>query len=198
MDLESGKLWTWWRDAQTHHRSLRRDEPLFHRGDPIDCIFRVEEGALRLERRTIDGRLLILHVAKAGELIAEASLFGTTYHCDASAAEPSIVNYMPRSAFLSAVSADPEIALSYASVLAHQLQRVRHRLEFRNIRSARERVLLYLELHADPATRQFRTNGQLQDIAAEVGLTREAFYRTLAALEGENAIERRDGSINIA
>jgi CRP/FNR family transcriptional regulator, dissimilatory nitrate respiration regulator len=34
--------------------------------------------------------------------------------------------------------------------------------------------------------------GQLQDIAAEIGMTREALYRALAALETEGRLIRTD------
>ena len=35
----------------------------------------------------------------------------------------------------------------------------------------------------------------LQDMAADLGLTREALYRTLAALEADGVISRRDHAI---
>ena len=34
--------------------------------------------------------------------------------------------------------------------------------------------------------------GQLQDIAAEIGMTREALYRTLAALEAQGLLTRTE------
>ena len=37
--------------------------------------------------------------------------------------------------------------------------------------------------------------GQLQDIAAEIGMTREALYRTLAALETEGHLSRTETAI---
>jgi Major Facilitator Superfamily/Crp-like helix-turn-helix domain len=67
------------------------------------------------------------------------------------------------------------------------------RLELRNIRSARERVLQYLRLRVH--NRSIAVEGQLQDIAAEIGITREALYRTLAALEAEGCLTRRGTAI---
>ena len=65
-------------------------------------------------------------------------------------------------------------------------------MELRNIRSARERVLQYLRLRAGLGGRSIAIEGQLQDIAAEVGMTREALYRTLAALEAEGSVTRTE------
>ncbi len=63
-------------------------------------------------------------------------------------------------------------------------------MELRNIRSARERVLQYLRLRAGRHGRSIAIEGQLQDIAAELGMTREALYRTLARLEAEGFVRR--------
>ena len=40
-------------------------------------------------------------------------------------------------------------------------------------------------------------HGQIQDIASDLGLTREALYRTLASLERAGAIERAGARIRI-
>ncbi len=177
--------------------ALARDEVLFRRGDKTTAVYFVEAGRLRLERRTFDGRLLILYTAHAGEFFAEASLFSDVYHCDAVAVEPSRVRIYPKAAILDVLHNDPESALSFLAVIARQLHALRHRLELRNVRSAKERVMLFLEFNAGPDGRTWHSQGQLQDIAMEVGLTREAVYRTLAGLERAEMIERADDRIVI-
>ncbi len=78
---------------------------------------------------------------------------------------------------------------------AHELQALRTYLELRSIRSARERVLQYLWIHLGAPGRTMRIEGDLQDLGAILGLTRESLYRTLAKLEAEGAIARSDGGI---
>ena len=68
-------------------------------------------------------------------------------------------------------------------------------MELRNIRSARDRVLQYLRLRAGIGGRSIAVEGQLQDIAAEIGMTRETLYRTLAALQAEGRLTRTDTAI---
>ena len=58
------------------------------------------------------------------------------------------------------------------------------------VRSAKERVMLYLDSNAEPDGHTVNLRGQLQDIASDLGLTRESLYRTLASLERAGAIER--------
>ena len=95
----------------------------------------------------------------------------------------------PKAAVLKALNTDPSSALPFLRLMAHQVIEARQRLELMKIRSAKDRVMLYLDLHAG-AEGSVRLKSELQDIASELGLTREAFYRTLASLEHAGAIER--------
>jgi CRP-like cAMP-binding protein len=176
-------------------RELAAGEVLFEQGDRAAAIYKVESGRLRLVRRTSDDHPVILHTARRGEFFAEASLFAEAYHCDAVAAAPSRIRVYPKAKVMEALRADPVLAAAFMARLAHQLQELRARMELRNIRSARDRVLQYLRLRAGPHGRSIAIEGQLQDIAAEIGMTREALYRTLAALEVEGYLTRTETAI---
>ena len=182
-------------DTGSAVRVLAPGEILFRQGDPAAAIYNVESGRLRLIRRTIDDHLVILHTARRGEFFAEASLFADAYHCDAVAAAPSSVRVYPKQMVKDAIRSDPALAEAFMARLAHQLQDLRARMELRNIRSARGRVLQYLRLRASNHGHSIAVEGQLQDIAAEIGITREALYRTLAALETEGHLTRTETAI---
>ncbi len=96
---------------------------------------------------------------------------------------------------MTALGADPTSALSFLKLVAHQVFDLRQRLEVMKVRSAADRVMLYLDLKAGPDGRTVNLQSQLQDIASELGLTREAFYRTLAGLERAGTIERTGSRI---
>jgi CRP-like cAMP-binding protein len=176
-------------------RSLARNEVLFRQGDKVPAIYFVDAGRLRLERRTFDGRLLILGITPAGQFFVEAALFADIFHCDAVATEPSQVSVYPKEAVLQALRSDPANAMSFLALMAHQVIELRQRLELMKIHSAKERVMLYFDFHADLDGGVVNLRSQLQDIAGELGLSREAFYRTLASLEREGAIERAGSRI---
>ena len=176
-------------------RVLSPGELLFRQGDRAAAIYKVESGRLRLIRRTVDDHLVILHTAGRGEFFAEASLFAEAYHCDAIAAAQSRVWVYPKAIVMAALRTDPALAETFIARLARQLQELRARMELRNIRSARERVLQYPWLRAGVHGRSIAIEGQLQDVAAEIGMSREALYRTLAALEAEGCLTRKDNAI---
>jgi CRP-like cAMP-binding protein len=188
-----------WLPAALRERWRSRDlvagERLFRQGDKAVAIFEIERGRLQLIRHTVDSHRVILHTARAGELFAEAALFSAAYHCDAVAASAARVRVYPKRDLLAAFRADPRAAERFMAILARQIHVLRARLEERNIRSARERLLHHIALHAAADGRAMPLEGTLADLAAEIGLTPEALYRTLAGLEKDGTIARTTAGI---
>ena len=151
-------------------RSLARNEALFRQGDRVTAIYFIETGRLRLDRRTFDGRTLIVGTAPAGEFFVEAALFADIFHCDAVATEPSRVRIYPKTTALTALRTDSASAMSFLALVSHQVIALRQHIELMKVRSAKERVRLYLDLNAGPDGHTVNLSGQLQDIASELGL----------------------------
>ncbi|MDP1612165.1 MAG: Crp/Fnr family transcriptional regulator [Sulfuritalea sp.] len=173
-------------------RRMTAGETLFHRGDKAFGIFFLASGRLRMQRVTPDGGSVTLHVARAGELFAEASLFAERYHCDAAAETDCEVWLYPKDELTARLRDDPAGLWSFAAGLAGGLHGLRQRYELKQIRSAPERVLQFLRLRCDTAG-SYRPDGPLKDLAAELGLSHEALYRTLATLETRGRVVR-DGT----
>ena len=178
-------------------RTLTAGEMLFRQGDRTFAIFEVEKGRLRLVRHTIDSHAVVLHTARKGDLFAEAALFAGAYQCDAVDAVASRVRIYPKRQLRAALRGDPALAERFMGVLAHQIHMLRARLEERNIRSARARLLHRLALTAGPDSRTMLVEGTLMDLASDIGLTHEALYRTLAGLEKEGVISRTSSGITL-
>ena len=181
--------------AAASERKLKAGEPLFHLGDKTAGLVEVIAGRVRLTRVDASGRETVLYVAGPGETIAEASLFSPAYHCDAVAGTDAVVCVYPKSAVLAAFAKDPKAAQAFSATLARQVQSLRTRLAQRDIRSARERLRHYLALNVGADGRTVSLRGTLKELAAELGLTHEALYRTLAALERAGEIRRSAGKI---
>lgn len=179
-------------------RKLTAGEALFRLGDKTAGLCEIVEGRVRLARVDRSGREIVLHVAGPGETIAEASLFSPAYHCDAIASTDAVVRVYLKPAVLAAFAKEPKAAQAFTATLARQVMGLRTRLAQRNIRSARERVRNYLVLNAGDDGRTVMLRGTLKDLAAELGLTHEALYRTLAALARSGEIKRGKGKITLA
>ena len=184
--------------AAATERRLTAGDALFRLGDKTAGLCEIVAGQVRLARVDRGGHEIVLHVAGPGDTIAEASLFSPQYHCDAIASTDAVVRIYPKKSVLAAFDSDPKAALAFGATLARQVMGLRTRIEQRNIRSARERVRNYLALNAGADGRTVTLTGTLKDVAAELGLTHEAFYRTLAVLERAGEIRRAKGTMTLA
>lgn len=184
--------------AAAGERKLKAGEALFRRGGKPAGLYEVIAGRLRLVRVDRSGHEVVLHVAGPGEMLAEASLFSAQYHCDAIASTNASVRLYPRRQLLAAFEENPKAMQAFAGTLARLVMNLRTRIEQRNIRSARDRVRYFLALNVGPDGRTVALSGTLKDLAAELGLTHEALYRTLAALERSGEIRRKDRSITLS
>jgi CRP-like cAMP-binding protein len=183
--------------AAAIERKLKPGQALFQSGSKAAGLYQVLSGTVRLVRTDRSGREAVLQAASAGDILAEASLFSSTYHCDAVATTAAIVRLYPKAILLAELKRDPKIAQAFAAMLAHQIMTLRTRLERSNIHSARDRVRHFLALNvgADGRTVDFR--GTLKELAADLGLTHEALYRTLARMEADGEIRRTGRTIKV-
>ncbi len=170
-------------------RKLDRDEPLFRQGEPAAAVFLIASGRLRMIWHLASGDRITIHTGRAGELFAEGSLFSDVYQCDAIAAKPTRVRICSKAEMLAAIGNSPSTMLSLLEQVTHSLHYARAMRELRNIRSADDRVLQHLHLSAlkDGAVVFDRP---LLEVAEDLGLTHEAYYRSLATLARAGAIKR--------
>jgi len=171
---------------------------IFRTGSPTHSVFYVESGAVRLLRYGRQGEEVVLHDARPGEFFAEASLDSVRYHCDAVASEPSELLQVPAEALRELLDVDREFACQWVALLARQLRAVRTRVERLSLKSGAERVRHLLVSEGRGPRCEVVLDGTLKDLARNLGLTHEVLYRTLAAMEREGVIERRDGVLRLA
>jgi CRP-like cAMP-binding protein len=179
-------------------RALARGEPLFRQGEQASAIFLVLRGRLRMIRTLASGDQVTIHTGRAGELFAEGALFSDTYQCDAVAAETTRVRACGKAEMLTAVRNSPDSMLVLVERLTRLLHHARAMLELRNIRSAEERILQHLRLSSRPGSPNVVVfDRPLSEVAADLGLTHEAYYRALASLARGGAIKRSGRRIQL-
>jgi len=176
-------------------RTLAKGEGLFYQGDEAMAIFVVRKGRVRLVRHLMEGRSVSLYVAQAGQSFAEAALFSSVYHCDAIADVASEIEVHSKASVLQALDTSHQASLDFLAHMSRQVMALRTRLEIRNIRSAKERVLQFLQLEVQQADMTVTFAGPLKDVAADIGLSHEAFYRALSELQSLGLISRSGRSI---
>lgn len=165
-------------------RELAAGEVLFRAGEVAGALFLVEGGGLRLTRGATP-----LHRAGPGTLVGEAALFTECHAADAVAIAPSRIAAYPKTAILLHLKAHPDLALAFAACLARNLDATRARFELVRLKTARERVLAFLA-QAGATEGMITLDRPLTLVAAEIGLTHEALYRTLARLTADGLLKR--------
>ncbi len=155
---------------------LAAGDILFRAGDAVVALFLVVAGTLRLARSLPHGFQLTLQRAGPGAILAEASLFADRYHCDAVAAEHSVLRVVPRRRIEAAFAEDPDLARAWTRHLALEVQRARAQAEILSLKTVAERVDAWMTLN-DGA---LAPKGYWHQVASEIGVTPAALYRELA------------------
>jgi len=157
-------------------RVLEHRAYLFHRDDSVELLYIVEKGRLELIRPQEDGSSIVLQRADAHTVLAEASLYSDTYHCDAIAVSPSVVATISKPIFLSRLHADTDFALLWSSHLATEMQKSRFRSEILSKRTVAERLDGWLSFHDNTLP----PKGEWKSVAIQIGVSPEALYRELS------------------
>lgn len=180
--------WTWLGFDSTPVQ-LKKADRLFDQGALVQRMHIIVNGRVKLIRHPLDGEDVVLHVATAGEMIAEASFFSEVYHCSAIADLPSEIQCIDRDEALKKILSDAQTSRNVMRLFAQQIRDLRGLHELRNIRAAQSRILAYLATQAD-SSGKIIVNMSLRDMAYKLGLAHETLYRELRRLETSGQIER--------
>jgi len=174
-------------DVLAQARELRRPAgaTLFRQGQRPAWLYYVQHGEAVMQRVTPAGAPVVLQRARQG-FIAEASLTAPRYHCDGVCRTDCELLAVPLAALRQAIDADAGTRWAWIDILSSQARQQRARIERQALKTIRERLhhLVMTEGSADgyemPATKM--------ELAADLGVTPEALYRCLAALQPEEIL----------
>lgn len=177
--------------------SIATGRPVFRQGDQVRWLYRVSKGRVRLSRVLARGTEIVLARVTAGDVLAEASVFSSRYHCNATAETPCEFLRYAMKDVLALMAAQPQAAIAYSAYLAHELMDLRTTVEVRAIRRADERLLTWLRLRASGSPAVFDGAGVWPSIAKQIGLSGESLYRALSSLERSGRLKRHRGRVTL-
>jgi len=156
-------------------RDFAAGETLFRAGDAVVSMILLRSGHAELVRHTGHGLRMILQRAGPGQVLAEASAWSDAYHCDAVACGPCAAAVLPRRVFRMRLKSAPDLADTWAKNLARAVQAARLRAEIRSLPRVADRLSAWLA-----EGNRLPDKGHWQEVASELGVTREALYRELS------------------
>ena len=171
---------------------VKKQDRVFLAGDMPVWMFYVISGEVTLERSGMHGESVVLQRTRQG-FISEASLKVARYHCDAVAISDTHVIKVPVKALTQSLDQDPSFASRWINMLNSEVRRLRLHLERLNMKSIRDRLIHLIETEGKDG--KFPIPSGLKTLAGELGVTHEALYRAIAALQSEGLLKKEDGRL---
>lgn len=163
------------RPSDGSQRKLNPGEYLFHLGEPVRRLHLVLAGEVHLVRFDETGGSVILQRTGTGDVVAEASLFAKSYHCDAVAKDAATVLSISRSALRKRLREEPDLAEALMAHLAQEVQNTRFRAEMLSLRTIGAQLGAWESWYG-----QIPQKGEWRNLAQQIGVSPEALYRELA------------------
>ena len=148
---------------------------VFHLNDHVRLVHFVRRGTIHLVRHQDNGAALILQRARAGSILAEASVYSERYHCDARAESAAVTWAAPQKDLRRLLEAKPEASQAWARYLTYEVQRARLHAEILSLKTVGARLRAWIIWNG-----ALPGKGQWRRIADEIGVSPEALYREIA------------------
>ena len=176
-------------------RRFRRNEVIFHQGDPGDSLHVVATGAVKIVLPSPDGEEAIIATLRPGDFFGELALLdGAPHSATATAVEPVETLSLARAPFQQLLDEDRGLRTALLSGLAAELRRLTGQVEelhFLDLAGRLAMRLVRLSRDRDPDA-----NGQVRldwpftqsDLAAMIGGTRQSVNKLLSRLEEDELV----------
>jgi CRP-like cAMP-binding protein len=180
--------------SKSTHR-YARGQAVFYSGNTPLGLFCVNQGIIKLESLSSDGKTHLLRVVSKGGVLGYRSLFSNEpYHATAIVNEDSEVCLIPRETFMKLTREYPEFMMRIVSKLSVELREAENRLESMADKEAPERVAEAVIYFKDHFPTQNWTRKELADWA---GTSAETVMRVLAKFEEQGMIEQKGRVITV-
>ncbi len=123
---------------------ISKGQRIFRFGDEVNAVYHIIKGEVCLTRFSPAGGEVVLYRARESDFLAEASLFGTHYHCDAICTRSGRCLLLPITVLRDCLSNNPNFAMEWIAMLSRSLRRQRAAQERLGLKSLRMRVIHYL------------------------------------------------------
>jgi CRP/FNR family cyclic AMP-dependent transcriptional regulator len=170
-------------------RTYRRNEVIFHQGDPGDALHIITRGSVKIVLPSAEGDEAIIATLRAGDFFGELSLLdGEPRSATATSVGVTETLILPRSVFREMLETHPDLRDALFAALTHLLRRLtRHveELHFLDLAGRLAARLAQLARQSQPGANdrvELDWPYTQSDLAAMIGGTRQSVNRLLSEL----------------
>lgn len=177
--------------CNAHH--FDKGDYLFRQGKKPEHMFFIVSGEAVLTRTSRHGEPTILQRCKGG-FLSEASLLSDAYHCDAFATHNGQAITLPIKSLRDAL-ADSKFSIKWVRLLSKEIMRLRTQSERLGLKDIRSKLIHLIETEGKNGALTLQSD--FKSMASEIGVTHEALYRAMAALEREGLLKKHSDSLEL-
>ena len=185
-------------EKHTQIKSYRKNEIIFREQQPADHFYLILNGQVKVSKISTRGKEYILHIMKAGDILAEAPMFeGGQYPAHATALITTKLLAFPRQNFIELVQKDPQIAMNMLALQAKRLREFTYQLEEITLKESAARLAHYLLTQANPSFHHITLAISRAALANVLGIGRENLSRILSQWSKQKIIVQKGKTITL-
>ncbi|BAI81006.1 CRP/FNR family transcriptional regulator, anaerobic regulatory protein [Deferribacter desulfuricans SSM1] len=183
----------------THIKSLAKKEILFYEGETGSTVYFLVNGNLKLYKTNEEGKTMIIHIVRPGEIFAEILFFlQNRYPVTAEAISDSTLLGIDANKMLEYIKNSPEFSLKIIGALSGRIKELLNKIETLTLEDIRTRFLNYIKrLSNQKRSKTVTLPVKKGDLAMMLGIRQETFSRLLKKLQEENIISINKNEITI-
>jgi CRP/FNR family transcriptional regulator, cyclic AMP receptor protein len=178
-------------------REWKKQSHVFLQGDPLENVYFIYDGKIKIYKSDINGKEQIVAIAKKGEMFPHVGFFRKgDYPAYAEVLEPSTLIAVPISKFETVLIENPELCIKVFKVLGEKIVDLQNRLEEQILNNTYEQIIKLLirlaQKHGkeqEDGTILLKSEFTNKDLANMIGTTRETISRTLTKMKKDELIE---------
>ena len=179
---------------QARVQSFPAGHILSDRPGGVPSVGLILSGRVEVYSVALDGKDVQLSTLPAGECFGVCNLLaGAELETVLRCGEETEVLYIPKPVLLACMERDAGLSLRYAELCNQKLQFLLRRIELLTMQSCRGRVIAHL-LAGQDRNGCVKPTGSREDLARQLGVSRAALFRELAALQSMGVL-RSEGNL---
>lgn len=187
-------------------REWKKGTHIFMKDDPIENVYFMYRGKIKIYKSDINGREQIVNILKNGDMFPHVGFFRDGgYPAFSEVIEDAVLIVISKDDFEKLLLNNPELCIKVFKVLGEKIIDLQERLEEKILNNTYEQIIkLLIRLARSHGQKKTDASYLLEakftnkDLANMIGTTRETVSRTLTKLKKEKLIEvDRKGNIII-